>query len=669
MKKQKIMLALAVLAVGSTSFAGCAPKSNGGADNHVGGSDTISLAHFDGNSADGSYDSKYFYRNDFTLYGGDSQVIYVSEEQSQEYGGYYYMYNSGSDWVPLQVIGGKDPHKSVISCFRSKDLCDWERCGAVDNGMSVRFEMDEWPFRNCWAPETIYNPSDNRYYMYFSAEANSKPDIPKDQLQYDTFDGADDRISMYSRFFLCVCVSDTPVGPFRLVTSESYYGDENAENLNGKVLTGYNPAINPQYDLGLDYNFAIIDAHPFMDDCDSDGDGQNDMYLYFVQHVGTDNKNNTIWGMKMKDMITPDYSSARMLTIPNYKSIDYVGGVVEGNSNFDKVNSYQLHGQFMDHEEFIKLSEAEKADVVDKNEYGEEYYVNEGPFMWKDGDRYYLTYSPQGVGRAHYQVRQAIGSSPLGTFEKLPLDPATIMGAHDLNDSMLGTGHHSFVEVNDELFCTYWPNATPYSTDIDEEGRAYAVDRIHFVNDPKYGKIMCGGPTDSLQAKPSSFTGRVNVATEATITATNADNSTIRYLNDEVVTFRNYYSNMEFCANGATTITLTFKKPTTVSAILIHNSMDYNYAFGKIDSILFNLSEAPAWYDGNDDITKAYIKDLPFNRSYVTATRLMKQGGASVASFKDIKVKSIEITVSEKLSTDGDSTIKISDIVVLGKED
>ena len=45
----------------------------------------------------------------------------------------------------------------------------------------------------------------------------------------------------------------------------------------------------------------------------------------------------------------------------------------------------------------------------------------------------------------------------------------------------------------------------------------------------------------------------------------------------------------------------------------------------------------------------------------------MNQGGSSLASFNDIKVDKIEITISKKITTDRDNIIKISDIVVLGK--
>lgn len=629
-------------------FSGC-----GGKETNI---DVFNLAHYNGVSADGSTDSRYFYKNDFTLIGGDSQIIYVSEEQDATYGGWYYQYMSMCDGVLLENFGGDDPHRSAIHCFRSKDLNDWERVGAVDNGYSVRFETYEWPVDSCWAPEVIYNPYDQKYYMYFSAEANANP---SGSVEYDT--GSDLR---YDRFFLAICVSETPVGPFKLLTSENYYGDPDAENLNGKVITSKNPAINPKFDLGLDHIFATIDAHPFYDDVDSDGDGEKDLYLYFVRHISEDSPFNSVWGMRMKDMISPDYDSARCLSVPNYRTVEFIE-----NSDLPAmdINRYRLIDEFVDAEEYVKLTD--KTGKVSKADYGEEYHINEAPFMWKDGGRYYLTYSPQGVGRFGYQVRQALGTSPLGKFEKPTLDPATIMGSSETNTEMLGNGHHCFIDGGaGDIYCVSWPNLVPMTSNIDKDGRGYAVDRIHFTDDETYGRIITGGPTTSLQYKPSRYTGRVNVATSATVTATNAVSGTEKYINDEMVVFREYYSDKEFASNGKTTVTLSFPQAVEISAILIYNSYDYYYAFDEIESILFHLTEKPAWFTGNNYTATAGIFNLPFNRDYFDAEGMyMNQGGASVASFNDIKVNKIEITVSKKLSDLKGEGIKISDIVVLGK--
>ena len=80
-------------------------------------------------------DSSLFYRNDLTVFGGDADIIWVSEEQGgEEYGGYFYMYTSGNDGVPLNDYG---TYKAACTVLRSKDMNDWELCGQTggENGI------------------------------------------------------------------------------------------------------------------------------------------------------------------------------------------------------------------------------------------------------------------------------------------------------------------------------------------------------------------------------------------------------------------------------------------------------------------------------------------------------------------------------------------------------
>lgn len=51
--------------------------------------------------------------------------------------------------------------------------------------------------------------------------------------------------NLFYRFYLGIAISDTPVGPFTLVTAKDYYGEEKP-NLNGDIITDINPPINIQ---------------------------------------------------------------------------------------------------------------------------------------------------------------------------------------------------------------------------------------------------------------------------------------------------------------------------------------------------------------------------------------------------------------------------------------
>ena len=83
MMKIKKSLAL-ILSVGMLfSFASCGDSLSG-----------FELGHFDGSDTSKGYDSDLLYQNTSEFLGGDSGVIWVSEEDDPEYGGYFYQYMS-----------------------------------------------------------------------------------------------------------------------------------------------------------------------------------------------------------------------------------------------------------------------------------------------------------------------------------------------------------------------------------------------------------------------------------------------------------------------------------------------------------------------------------------------------------------------------------------------
>ncbi len=618
-----------------------------GADNTV--SKTKEMSCFKDEDMGEAYDTSVFYRNDLYVIGGDADVIWVSEEQGgPEYGGYFYMYTSGNDFVDLENYGS---YKSVITCLRSRDMNDWELCGQnggadgivngsegtdITAGFCVWVGQDEWIKSHVWAPEVIYNQNDGKYYMYTSA---SKTGPIKGQNLFDSFYGA-------------VLISDTPVGPFKLATSERYYGDATKANLNGRVITGTEPQIDVVQEGNLDGIFATIDLSPFMDD-------SGDLYLYFVRHVDSNNHNhNCIWGVKMKDMITPDYSTMRKLLACDYKTVTYRN--LFNYSNLNERN-YKETDYFADAGGII-----------------------EGPQMVKHEGRYYLCYSPRGWGNKDYDTMQSISDSPLGPFTKVLCDNdgngaddglGKVMGRRLNEDEMTGTGHAAFVEVEGEMFCTYFVHADPLYPDDKYnataagsfDGRIYAFDRVEFIDVPNYGTLLYGnGPTKSLQPKPFAASGVRNIAQDATVTVINATDDTTKYVNDGIFVCDEGFADRELRVDGATTIKLSFDEPRTIRGVMVYNSLYYANAFSKVDKIEFDLAEKPSSYIGDDGIEQAYIEDIPFNMNYVRQDeKLMRPGGAAVTSFDEITVNSITITISKKFDT-AQKEIRISDIVILG---
>lgn len=708
MKRFKRVTLAVVLAILLSFSAGC---TSGGKEQGV-TLNGFELGHFDAATAeDGAMDSKLFYRNDLNVIGGDPDIEWVPEDRDSVYGGYYYQYTSGN------VANGtnsyyKDAdnkildHKSTVTCLRSKDMNDWELCGAVDNGFSVYFEEDAWIKSHCWAPEVIYDANTAKYYMYFNALSYDNPDPMSDEKQYGNSNN-----NFYDTFYLCILESESPVGPFKLVESETHYdgltysqmNDEQKatydrtgklSNLNGKILTHKNPSANFTYDTGFEGGvFSVIDFSPFFDD-----DGT--LYLTFVRHVSTGHNHNCMWMMRMKDMVTPDFES---LTMTGQCNFEYVTDENVGDKATDRMDesAYTFHNCFcvpktaaygqdvkarleavVSNNTATIANEEGVNEIWDRNASGDwmkrgwedEGSVNEGQFMWKIGDRYLYMYSPRGFGNQNYDARQSYSDGEVfGPYHKLPQMPGAVMSrsfGEYINQYMSGTGHHAMVETNGELFCVYYAHANPNSGETSAtDGRMYAFDRVVEYNDAKYGMLLAGvGPTQTIQYKPSTFTGLKNVAGQATVTATNCDETTLKYLNDNFFVCHEYFADKEFVANGKTTITLKFDKAVTISALLIYNTLDYDCAFSKIDAVQFKLAKAPSWIDGKyADLRDCYIESLGFNSDYIDEDyRKIRTGAASVASFNEITVTEISVTVSAKI-TDVGNTIKVSDIVVLGK--
>lgn len=154
-----------------------------------GGKNGFELQHYDGSNPNETYDTDLLYKNNTVFWGGDSGVIYVSPEQSAEYGGYFYQYMSecaGVANVVPSTEDGKTPplehnnngpaaYTSHIKLTRSKDLNDWEPCGAVDDGMALRVDETEWVGDYLWAPECVYDKNTGTFCTFRRVRKRTTP--------------------------------------------------------------------------------------------------------------------------------------------------------------------------------------------------------------------------------------------------------------------------------------------------------------------------------------------------------------------------------------------------------------------------------------------------------------------------------------------------------------
>ena len=107
------------------------------------------------------FNQELFYRNDKKAGCPDPFVL---DNTSRD--GYYYLYGT----------------EGSLYCYRSKDLMDWERVGnALDNmdyaspGVMSEIRLATW--KDIWAPEVVYDPDEQLYYMFFSATPKADEEV------------------------------------------------------------------------------------------------------------------------------------------------------------------------------------------------------------------------------------------------------------------------------------------------------------------------------------------------------------------------------------------------------------------------------------------------------------------------------------------------------------
>ncbi len=533
---------------------------------------------------DYQYNKNLYYLNELNFEIADPSVIYIEEGEEK---GYFYAYGT-SDLI--QCHG--------IQCWRSKDLTNWEYRG-------VAFEPDyseAWAHNNYWAPEVIYD--DGAYYLFYSA--------------FDYRRG--------NQMFMSVAVSANPYGPF--------VSPDGMTNLDGVELSASEPVYDFSHNLpnrdGVENN--TIDIHPFVDPV------SGEKYLYFSAYQFWNGRAyQEIYGCKMKDWFTPDYSTLKQLTsIFNSTVGDFKAEMEGGSIQFGDTDEGQDEGAT----------------------------VNEGPFVYYHNGTYYLTYSVYPYTSANYQVRQAVSNSPLGDFEKVSEDKGgTLLATESEWDKLQSAGHHCFIKCGDSLMIAYH---TFYDRRTIDEGRALAVDEVRFVKNQDGLEVMhTNGPTYSLQPLPGAISGYYNVAGQAAISGNlTADGSDLKLLTDGLIkVHRNdlvqEYETKEVSETTLATINLKYEDWMNVRAILLYNSMFYDKSAAQLSYVKMNVKteSGSAWVEA---------KNVAFNYTWNSDSRsTMYPGGAFMVEFAEMPVNEIEIGI---VLSKGVPMVALNELVVLGKK-
>ena len=322
---------------------------------------------------------------------------------------------------------------------------------------------------------------------------------------------------LYDRFYLGIAVSDTPVGPFVLASSENVYGDATQVNPDGEIITSINPPIlldkkcdeyfyNDDFKQQEDFSakdeiFSVIDTHPVV--------LEDGLYIYFVKHISTGSlEGNTIWAMKMKDMITPDYSTISMIIGNAAHWVDgtfFVGtegrdvvrveykGEAANDPNYeankDNPNYCINDPAYPRHlaTSWIRYTTYADGTQKENSPNGSDLGVVEGQQVLttkdKDGKTVYiLTYACRGVDNYLYDLRMAYSYNPLHGFVKPTEEQgATILGVDaEVNDFMSNLAHVQFLQVDGELWICHAERMAPFSG-ADMGGLTVAVDDLQLA--------------------------------------------------------------------------------------------------------------------------------------------------------------------------------------------
>lgn len=512
------------------------------------------------------YNKNLYYLNELKFEIADPDVIYIEKGEEQ---GWFYAYGT-SDLVGC--FG--------IQCWRSRDLTNWEY-------RSVAYQPDfekNWDCYNHWAPEIIYDDDLGGYLLFYNA----------DHLRN-------------GRKCIDVAFAEQPYGPFEPLL----HGEEPAYDFS---------ANNPHMSKALARSYTI-DVHPYVDPV------TGDKYLYYSGY-GEDGYGNwlgqTIFGVKLIDWLTPDYSTVKQLTKLYNTTVD------RSDNDIDEGIGYAS--------------------------------VNEAAYVYYHEGTYFLTFSVYAYDQAMYQVRQAVSDSPLGDFTKIqPADGGQIIATDNAWSGVItSAGHHCFIECGDQLMIAY--HTFLNRTDIGN-GRALAVDTMSFVKNAKGQTLLhANGPTYSYQPLPSEISGYENIAEKATITVSNAQNvADVSYLTDGQIKVHSIDPVKEFETKGGNTvITLSFNKFVNARSIMLYNSTDYDKAFWGINSVKLHYKS------GASSTSVATVSNVLFDYNWNTDafSEVMYPGSNALIEFDELPVNKIEITIN----AEDDYVMALNEIVVLGKE-
>ncbi len=221
---------------------------------------------------------------------------------------------------------------------------------------------------------------------------------------------------------------------------------------------------------------------------------------------------------------------------------------------------------------------------------------NEGPFVLKHNNLYYMMYSANYFASPNYAIGYAVSKSPVGPWTKFSGNPIL---QKNLSIGVSGPGHNSVATSPDgsEMLVVYHTHTDPQNP---SGNRQPNIDRMYFRND----SLIIIGPTRSPQRLPSSV-------------GTSVNNFKKKILNS--FTLQQNYPNP---FNPETRISYQISKTTKVRLIVFDN-------IGRELKVLINQVNGPGKYDvifdGQDYASGVYYYRLSVgDKSYLKKMVLIK---------------------------------------------
>ena len=578
------------------------------------------------------YNKALFYRNDHKIQ--EAPDPFVLDNTAVD--GWYYLYGT---------LG------SIIT-YRSRDLMEWEPVGnALDNldyaGPGQLSEVRRATWEAIWAPEVVYDPDEQLYYMFFSAT----PDAEKIPVGQGVVGGT-------PKYVMMVAVSKYPDRDFQLVDFKdpqscgegnlhTYNEEIGVSDGNGGYLDAY-PHYYAKYCFfdPADYKvFAVaaghydayayggyddaLDPHPYID-------ANGDKYLFWVSGTSS----SRVFAVKMINWLKPDWSTATHILEHSFYTIEDWKASQNGETVENVPYELMIHNR-----------------------------INEGPQLLEHNGKFYLTYSVNSYEDNSYMVAQAVSDSILGPYRKLTEAEGGILisGSTAGSQEVTGTGHHDFVTVGNQLFMVYHRHN---DTVIAGGARNPAIDEIKWITiKDKDGKdldvMYTNGPTITVQPKIEGFAEYVNIADEAKVSGS----QDAKYLNDNLLSIYKY-ANPDFMQyiqettiTKTTTFTFDFDRARPIRAVMVYNSKMETSAFEQVAKVEFVCEE-------NGKEVVRFIKNIHFGdenfqaNDYDGSIYYIVSGAAAYAEFNELNVKSVRITIEVPA---GQQTVGISEIRILGK--